>query len=135
MKINVILVSKTKDVDISEYMKRISPYAKLDVRVVKEFDVSRIQKLDGYTVLLDERGNQMTSMEFSKFLGRFKDSGETLNFIAGGPYGFGDKEREAVDMVLSFSKMTFPHNLFRLFLLEQIYRGLSILAGKEYHNE
>lgn len=135
MKINVILIGKTKDVDFGEYVKRISAFANLDVREVKEFGVEKIRALDGYKILLDERGEQMSSDEFAKFLGRFKDRGETVNFVVGGPYGFSDEEKAEADKLLSLSKMTFTHQMIRLFLFEQIYRGLSILHGKRYHNE
>jgi len=135
MKINVILIGKTKEVDFGEYLKRISAFAKTDVREISNIDVERMKKMDGYKVLLDEKGEQMTSIEFSKFLGRFKDSGETLNFIVGGPYGFTNEVKAEADKLLSLSKMTFTHQMIRLFLFEQIYRGLSILAGKGYHNE
>ena len=135
MKINVILIGKTKDVDFGEYVKRISAFAAMDVREVKEFGAEKIRALSGHKVLLDERGKQMTSDEFSKFLGKYKDLGETLNFIVGGPYGFSDEEKAEADSILSLSKMTFTHQMIRLFLFEQIYRGLSILHGKRYHNE
>ncbi len=135
MKINVILIGKTKGVEFGEYVKRISAFASLDVREVKEFGVEKIRALDGHKVLLDEKGKQMTSGEFGKFLGRHKDMGETVNFVVGGPYGFSNDERAEADLLLSFSKMTFTHQMIRLFLFEQIYRGLSILAGKMYHNE
>lgn len=135
MKINVILIGKTKGVEFGEYVKRISGFASLDVREVKEFGVEKIRALDGHKVLLDEKGEQVTSDEFGKFLGHHKDMGETVNFVVGGAFGFSDEERAESDLLLSFSKMTFTHQMIRLFLFEQIYRGLSILAGKAYHNE
>jgi 23S rRNA (pseudouridine1915-N3)-methyltransferase len=135
MKINVILIGKTKEVEFGEYVKRISGFANLDVREVKEFGVEKIRALDGHKVLLDERGVQMSSEDFAGFLGKHKDMGETVNFVVGGAYGFNEEERAEADLLLSFSKMTFTHQMIRLFLFEQIYRGLSILAGKAYHNE
>ncbi len=86
--------------------------------------------------LLDERGKEYTSREFSSLLEREMGSGKKrLVFVVGGPYGFSKSVYERSDALLSLSKMTFNHEMVRLFFTEQIYRGISILNGLPYHHD
>lgn len=86
-------------------------------------------------LLLDERGKSFTSREFSAFLGSARDQGtQRFVFVVGGAYGFPAGLRERFSLI-SLSKMTFPHDLARLVLAEQVYRGLQILKGSAYHHD
>ena len=89
-----------------------------------------------FLILLDERGHQFTSREFSDFINRKSLSGiKNLIFVVGGPYGFSPKVYNRANGMLSLSKMTFPHEMIRLFFVEQIYRALSISANLPYHHD
>ncbi|MBQ0057601.1 MAG: 23S rRNA (pseudouridine(1915)-N(3))-methyltransferase RlmH [Bacteroidales bacterium] len=87
-------------------------------------------------VLLDERGREMTSREFSQFLEQKQQSvGKRLVFLIGGPYGFSPRVYDAAQGKISLSKMTFSHQMVRLFLIEQIYRAYTIMRGEPYHHD
>ncbi len=89
-----------------------------------------------YVVLLDERGKEYTSREFAAYLERLMSSGrKRLVFVVGGPYGFSKSVYDRADGKLSLSKMTFNHEMVRLFFTEQIYRGISILHNLPYHHD
>ena len=89
-----------------------------------------------YLVLLDERGKQYTSVQFSKFMEQQLQMGSRkLIFIIGGAYGFSQAVYERADQQMALSKMTFSHQMIRLFFLEQLFRAMSILKGEPYHNE
>lgn len=161
MKIKIIQIGKTKDdyvaEGIEEFLKRLRPFAKIEIITLRETvagktftrehckgkEGTEILKTIGsmsksekpYVIALDEKGKEFTSMEFSRLLGKFTDSGQLLVYVIGGPYGLADEVKQSADNILAMSKMTFTHQMIRLFLLEQIYRGVSILKGKEYHNE
>lgn len=117
----------------NEYLKRLKPFARVEVINVK--DEKSVKFGEGQLIVLDESGKEMSSKEFAGFLEKFKDSGETINFVIGNAYGFSEDFKKKANILFSLSKMTFTHQMVRLFLLEQIYRGLSIIMGKEYHNE
>jgi len=136
-KITIIAVGKIKDKNIDsmaqEYIKRIGPYVKLELKEIK--DEGRLKEsekilnlLDENTFILDATGKQFTSEEFSGFLKK----NEEMKFIVGGPEGFTDEVRKLAKAV-SLSKMTFTHEMARLLLLEQIYRAKMIEKGKPYH--
>jgi 23S rRNA (pseudouridine1915-N3)-methyltransferase len=154
MNINVICIGKIKDKyiieGIQEFTKRVQPFAKLKVIELKEDgnDTNReisiekesedilktLEKNKGYNILLDISGKNISSEEMAKEIETLTVKGvSTINFIIGGSYGVSQKIREASNFRLSFSKMTFPHQLMRLILMEQIYRWLSILKNTKYH--
>lgn len=158
MKIRIIQIGKTKDSyieeGIAEFVKRLSPYVKLEIVTLKEvmaskaFTKDHCKEVEGEEILkalagsnvgaiiaLDEHGKEFTSIEFSKFLGKFFDHCERINFVIGGPYGLAENVRRKATVLCAFSRMTFTHQMVRLFLLEQIYRGVSIIKGKEYHHQ
>ena len=86
------------------------------------------------TVLLDERGRQMTSDHFAQLLGRWRDDGvREARFVIGAADGHNEEARDAADVLLAFGPATWPHMLARVMLLEQLYRATSILAGHPYH--
>ncbi len=153
MKFSVLWVGKTQQEwvrgGINEYVSRIRRYMPLDILEVKEEkgaaadamrarECERLKKLlpkQGKVVLLDDRGAGMTSPEFASFIGKYRDAGmSALTFAIGGAYGFTDAFRNEADTILSLSPMTFTHQMVRIFLLEQIYRGFTILNGEPYHH-
>jgi 23S rRNA (pseudouridine1915-N3)-methyltransferase len=87
-------------------------------------------------ILLDEHGNEMKSKEFAAFLNRqFLTGSKNLVFVVGGPFGFDPSLKDKASSILSLSRMTFSHQMVRLFFTEQLYRGLTIMRGESYHHE
>ena len=154
MNVSIICVGKVKEKyiieGINEFLKRMQSFAKMKIVELKEDgnDSSRnisiekesedilktMEKLGGYNILLDIQGKNFSSEEMSEEIERLTVNGVcSINFIIGGSYGVSESVRKAVDMRLSFSKMTFPHQLMRLILSEQIYRWFSIIKNTKYH--
>lgn len=154
MNINLICIGKIKDkyiIDgINEFSKRIQAFAKLkiielkedgndfnrDLSIEKESEdiLKTLEKNKGYNILLDISGKNISSEEMAKEIENLTVKGfSTINFIIGGSYGVSQKVRDASHFRLSFSKMTFPHQLMRLIMMEQLYRWLSILKNIKYH--
>jgi 23S rRNA (pseudouridine1915-N3)-methyltransferase len=97
--------------------------------------LSKITNTD-YVVLLDEKGKQYRSVDFSKFLLQHQNgSTRRMVFVTGGPYGFSEEIYERANHKISLSLMTFSHQMVRLFLVEQLYRAMSIQKGEPYHHE
>lgn len=153
MKLRVLWVGKTQEswvrAGIDEYAGRIRRYAPLDTAEAKEekgaeaetgriAECSRLEKHLGKNtrlVLLDERGEEMDSRRFATFLGRERDSGTgELAFAIGGAYGFSEAFRKRAHKTIALSRMTFTHQMVRVFLLEQIYRAFTILNNEPYHH-
>lgn len=138
---------------IEEYEKRLSRYVTFEMKVLPDVRNSRnmaeeLQKdkegellLDQVqsgdcVVLLDEKGKQYGSVEFSGYINQKMLSGlKRLIFVIGGPYGFAKKVYERADDRLSLSKMTFSHQMVRMIFVEQLYRAMTILKGEPYHHE
>ncbi|MDD6265257.1 MAG: 23S rRNA (pseudouridine(1915)-N(3))-methyltransferase RlmH [Clostridia bacterium] len=121
---------------VAEYEKRISAYARVKFIEADEDDASILAAIPqrSYVFALCIGGEQLSSEAFASCLERVTLSGfSTVSFIIGGSNGFGKIIEEKADFRLSFSKMTFPHRLMRVILLEQIYRALSINHGGKYH--
>ena len=157
MKIKLICIGSIKDkaIDtaISKYTKRIPFYWPFsltcipDVKTPKSAGTDLQKELEGqrmldeispgdFVVLLDERGREMESRTFSDFISKKAlEQPRSLIFIIGGPYGFSKAVYDKADMLLSLSKMTFPHELARLFFVEQIYRAGTIARGEPYHHD
>lgn len=145
MKITIIQVGKTKESSYreieEEFFKRLSPYCDLKTVTIKtsnpETENQEIQQkipADQITIALDSRGDQLSSEKFATTLEKWRDlQGGKITFIIGGPHGLTSATLAKTNLSLSFSKMTFTHQMVRLFLLEQLYRGFMILAGKSYH--
>ncbi len=158
MNITVISVGKIKEkylVDgIAEYSKRLSKYCKLnlievsdekapenlsvqDELIVKKKEGTRILskiKENTYLIALAIDGEQLTSEKFSKKMDKLMVEGVSdISFVIGGSLGLSDEVMERSDYNLSFSKMTFPHQLMKMVLLEQVYRGWRIIKGEPYH--
>ena len=85
-------------------------------------------------MLLDELGEEMTSKEFAQWIGKKRDTGETLTFVIGGAYGVDERIRKSAKKIIAISRMTLPHELCKLMFLEQLYRAHTILEGRGYHH-
>lgn len=151
MKINIVAVGKIKDdflkAAVEEYKKRISRFAEITVTELPEAPPSKTEaeqiafesgeifpKLKGVIIATDIDGKQLSSKEFSSLIESKCVSGESeFTFVIGGSYGLDDKIKNSAALRLSFSKMTFPHQLFRVMLCEQIYRALTIKNNLPYH--
>ena len=142
--IKIITVGKIKEnylkEAINDYQKRINKYHKLEIieieddNIINEKDriLKHINKKD-YLIALDIQGIELTSIELSKKIDNIFINNSNITFIIGGSNGIHDSIKNIVNYKLSFSKMTFPHQLFRLILLEQIYRSFKILNNESYH--
>lgn len=159
MKIKIVQVGKNKDryMDqaVEEFMKRLKPFATIQLISIKESmaskaftreqcmaqeaqEILKFLALESkfelpYTIILDENGQEFTSKEFAQLLKENKDLGRTVIFVIGGPYGLAPEVKSKAIKTMSMSKMTFTHQMIRLFLFEQIYRGFTIITGKSYH--
>ena len=149
--IKIICVGKLKEKylrDASlEYLKRIQKYTKLEIieledegindksvalRREKEKILKNISPKD-YIVTLEIEGKEFTSLEFAKKIESLQINYPNICFVIGGSYGLDDEIKNLSQLKLSFSSMTFPHQLFRIMLLEQIYRAYKINSGESYH--
>lgn len=115
---------------VETYKKYLKPFSKLEVVEVKELEHL---PSDRTTILLDERGRQMTSIAFAKWIGQFEDRGEPICFVIGGPFGMDQKTKAEAKHTIALSEMTLPHDQAKVMLLEQLYRAFTILRGKTYH--
>lgn len=157
MKVSLIYVGKTKENYLQEgekeYFKRINRYISFDLVEIpdikngKNKSEEEIKILEGdiilkklkntdYAVLLDENGRQFTSVQFADYMQRqFNAGSQGLIFIIGGAYGFSEALYQRADAKLSLSKMTFSHQMVRMFFMEQLYRGMTILNNEPYHHQ
>jgi 23S rRNA (pseudouridine1915-N3)-methyltransferase len=119
-----------KDIEVPESRAGSSGERKAD-------EAARLLKIAGdadVIVVLDERGKMLSSTDFARFVGRWKDDGRRhAAFLIGGPDGHGDAARHAAHLMLSLSPMTLPHGIARAVLAEQLYRAATILSGHPYH--
>ena len=140
MKLRIAWIGKTKTPAIesltAEYLKRLERYTAAEplqlpseAALLKQLEKSRVT-----LVLLDARGRQLSSEQLAEFLQQHQDRGTPeLLFAVGGPDGFSGAARQRAAFQLSLGKMTLPHELARVILLEQLYRGFTILKGHPYH--
>ena len=153
MKLRVLAVGKLKEKHsrdaAAEYLTRVNRYVPCEIVEVKdgssEGEEARIVALEGqrlretapreneFRVALDVRGKSYSSPEFARLLGDHMNYGRDLGFLIGGPFGLEPGLRRESDLQLSLSALTFPHDLVRIVLLEQIYRAFTILRGEPYH--
>ncbi len=144
MRLRIAWIGKTKQPAIesltAEYVKRLARFLPTEplelpneAALFKQLNKSGARQTEAL-VLLDERGKQLSSEEFAEFLRRHQDRGtQALVFAVGGADGFSDQARAASGFLLSLGRMTLPHELARVVLLEQLYRGFTILKGHPYH--
>lgn len=147
--IKIICVGKIKEEfyrdALKEYQKRLTKYTKLDIielpdesikeKALKEEGTKILSKIKDkdYVVTLEIEGNELNSISLSKKLNCWQIEHNDIVFIIGGSYGLSEEVKQRSNYKLSFSKMTFPHQLFRVLLLEQIYRSYKIINGETYH--
>lgn len=156
MTIKIIVIGKTDSKDlqslIDDYKKRLGFYIKFhldiipDLKKVKNLSENQQKQKEGelilskvtasdVLILLDENGKQLDSVNFSEYLQKHMNSGiKQLVFVIGGPYGFSQDVYNKARGKLSLSKMTFSHQMVRLFIIEQLYRGFTILKNEPYHH-
>ena len=132
---------------IEEYLKRLKKYTNIEIIEVKDEGLVEEKKsiqLEGekiskhlsqkdYIITLEIEGKQVSSEELAEKLNQIQIENSNITFIIGGSYGLSEEIKQKAKMHLSFSKMTFPHQLFRVLLLEQIYRAFKILNNESYH--
>lgn len=150
MNLRVVCVGNIKEKffadAINEYLKRISRFHKIEIIETKEgnknktvdeikvIECEEIKKhLKGYIISLDLKGEQITSVVFSEKIDKIAQNNSTITFVIGGSNGLDEEILNMSNYILSFSKMTFPHQLFRVMLLEQIYRASTISNNVTYH--
>ncbi|MEN8746539.1 MAG: 23S rRNA (pseudouridine(1915)-N(3))-methyltransferase RlmH [Polaribacter sp.] len=157
MKIKLLAIGKTDNKNlialIDEYQNRLKHYVKFELEIIPdvknvknlsevqqkekegELILSKIQNTD-QLVVLDDKGNAYTSIQFSKYLQKKMNSGiKQLVLAIGGPYGFSEAVYKKSSGKISLSEMTFSHQMIRLFVVEQLYRGFTILKNEPYHHE
>ncbi len=142
-KITFVVVGKIKESfyreAVAEYAKRLSRFAKVEIKELAEGanpeaeadDVLRACK--GYVIALAVEGEKLSSEGLAKKMRGLFDSGKEISFVIGSSCGLSDRVKRAADYKLSFSDMTFPHQLMRVILAEQVYRACMINAGSTYH--
>lgn len=157
MNIKLIVVGKNEQKYLKEaldiYIKRLTHYINFelvvlpDVKNAKNMSVSELKDKEAELilkhsakadkiVLLDEKGKEFSSVEFSKYIEKQMNASlKTLAFVVGGAFGFSEKVYSQANEKLSISKMTFSHQMIRLLFVEQLYRAFTIIKGEPYHNE
>jgi 23S rRNA (pseudouridine1915-N3)-methyltransferase len=157
MNIKLIAIGKTDNKNLQalmdEYQKRLSFYVKFDLEIIPDIknakNLSEAQQKDkegelilnklaptDFLILLDENGKSFGSVEFANELQKKMNAGiKTLVYIIGGPYGFSETVYQKAQQKISLSKMTFSHQMVRLFFIEQVYRGFTILKNEPYHHQ
>lgn len=157
MKITFITVGKTEDAYLKEgiekYVKRLKHYTKLELADLPELKNTKaltedqqkareaeliLKKITSqdYVILLDEGGTEYTSVKFANYINkRSVSSSSNIVFVVGGPYGFHESVYQRANDKLSLSRMTFSHQMVRLFFVEQLYRAYTIIKGEPYHHE
>lgn len=156
MQIKLLAIGKTDQGQLQEmiddYKKRLGFYVKFDFEIIPdikkvkhlseeqqkvkegELILSRLSPTDAL-ILLDEKGKQFDSVAFSEYLQKHMNSGlKQLVFVIGGPYGFSSEVYAKANGKISLSKMTFSHQMIRLFIIEQLYRSFTILKNEPYHH-
>ena len=142
--IKIICVGKIKEAylrdGIEDYKKRIGKYHKIDIVELEDSDIleekNRILKYinnKDYVICLDIEGEQISSLDFANKIDKLFINYPNITFIIGGSYGIHDDIKKLANFSLSFSKFTYPHQLFRVILLEQIYRAFKIINNETYH--
>ncbi len=157
MTIKLVCIGKTDSNELKQlidmYRKRLQFYIKFEMEVIPdlkkarnldenqqkakegELILTKVQTSD-FVVLLDEKGKEFTSVGFSEYIQKRLNSGmKQLIFVIGGPYGFSEDLYKRADSKLALSKLTFSHQMVRLFFTEQLYRAFTILKNEPYHHQ
>ncbi len=154
MQIELILIGDTQkgfiEVGIQEYAKRLKHYIKFEQKVIKsiknshKFSFDELKKREAelikktlnnksIVILLDENGKEFSSPQFAKYLEKKINTGQDITFVVGGAFGFSEELKKKYQLI-ALSKMTFSHQMIRLFFIEQLYRAFTILKGENYHH-
>ena len=156
MKIKIVAVGRVKEKYFTEaaneYLKRLTRYAKVEIKEVKECNFTsnepseseikeilrregeEIKKeLSGYVAVMAIEGKKYSSVEFSSLIEKIKNQDGEITFVIGGSYGIDDEVKQKSKLKFSFSDMTFPHTLARVMLVEQLYRAFTISVDGKYH--
>jgi len=154
MRIELILIGDTQKGfiadGIQEYTKRLKHYIKFEQKIIKSiknshklsFDEQKKREAEliknvlikkSIVILLDENGKEFTSPQFAKYLEKNLNTGQHITFVVGGAFGFSEELKNKYPLV-ALSKMTFSHQMIRLFFIEQLYRAFTILKGENYHH-
>ena len=142
--IRIVCVGKIKEKfyrdAIDEYLKRMSKYHKVEIVEVMDSNMKNeavdiLKKITDkeFVVTLEIDGNNISSLELSSFIDKTLINNSVITFVIGGSDGLDEEVKRRSNYKLSFSKMTFPHQLFRVILLEQIYRSFKIITNETYH--
>ena len=157
MKIKLVMIGKTTDIHldkmISDYRNRLKHYLNFELVVIpdiknaknltfeqqkeKEAELLLLKfETNEEVILLDERGKQFTSVQFSAFVSdKMLYSVKNVTFVIGGPYGFAEKVYQRAGSMFSLSAMTFSHQMIRLLFVEQLYRAMTIIKNEPYHHQ
>ena len=156
MKITLLLTGKTSDTRlaslIEDYQQRLRHYVPFEIVVLpdlknaKALSEEQVKTAEGNLILqfltpsmdvllLDEHGREFRSIEFADYLQKKMSSGKDLTLVIGGPYGFSDAVYARANGKISFSQMTFSHQMIRIMAIEQLYRAMTILRHEPYHHE
>jgi 23S rRNA (pseudouridine1915-N3)-methyltransferase len=138
MQLRVLAVGKLKQPGLNalvdEFCKRARVFLPIRLEQVRDLEALRA-KLERPRVLLDERGEQITSEALAAWIGEWRDRGvRRVDFAIGDAHGFSDEDRKSADRLLGLSRLTLPHRLAQVLLVEQLYRAGTILAGHPYHH-
>ena len=153
MKLEVISISnkltKWEDETLKFYLKQISSFANISIQNIKpaqgrnlsireiqtneEKNISKRIKPDSLVISFDRKGRQLDSLQFADLTQNFLSSRNSCSLVIGGSYGLSESFLAKSDDVISFSALTFPHKLFKILLIEQLYRSITILQNKSYH--
>lgn len=155
MKMKLIAIGKTDEAflveGIEKYIKRLKHYVSFEIMVLndvktgKKLNIELQKDQEGRAILekvqsnetlilLDENGKDFTSVGFANFLQKKLNAGNNLVFVIGGPFGFSTEVYQRADAQLALSKLTFSHQMVRLFFVEQLYRAFTIIKGEKYHH-
>lgn len=155
MKMKLIAIGKTDEAflveGIEKYFKRLKHYVSFEIMVLndvktgKKLNIELQKEQEGRAILekvqsnetlilLDENGKDFTSVGFANFLQKKLNAGNNLVFVIGGPFGFSTEVYQRADAQLALSKLTFSHQMVRLFFVEQLYRAFTIIKGEKYHH-
>jgi 23S rRNA (pseudouridine1915-N3)-methyltransferase len=153
MKIKILALGKSKqkfiEEGLQEYLKRLTRYAQIDFKILPDVKLTKTNSIEivkkkeaitlekqltdnDFVIALDENGTQFSSKKFAKLIEKQKGKSNVV-FIIGGVYGFSPRIINKANLILSFSKFTFTHQMIRFILAEQLYRAFTILEGKKYH--
>lgn len=144
MRLTVLAAGKLRDAGLqamcAEYVRRSQPYGALELIECRDLAAVRAHWTRGgdgpsVSVLFDERGDQLSSRELADRVAAWRSRGARVRLSIGDADGFSDRDRAGADQLLALSRLTLPHRLVRVLVLEQLYRALTLLAGHPYHRD